>query len=132
MTVGLLLITHNRIGAELLETATRMLGRCPLSAIALPVTVQDDPDQLRAEAVRCAERLDDGGGVLVLTDLFGSTPANIANALKARQQVRVLAGVNLPMLVRVLNYADLELPDLADKALSGGHDGVMNCPGGAP
>jgi PTS system ascorbate-specific IIA component len=127
MSVGLLLITHNRIGAELLETATRMLGRCPLPAIALPVTVQDDPDQISEEARRCAERLDDGAGVLVLTDLYGSTPANIANALQAGPAVRVLSGVNLPMLVRVLNYADLALPALADKALSGGHDGVMQC-----
>jgi len=109
-----------------------MLGSCPLAAIALSVTVQDDPDRLRDEARRCAERLDDGSGVLVLTDLFGSTPANIANALKGRERVRVLAGVNLPMVVRVLNYAGLELPSLAEKALSGGHDGVMNCPGGAP
>jgi PTS system ascorbate-specific IIA component len=132
MSVGLLLITHNRIGAELLETATRMLGRCPLAALALPVTVHDDPDLLREEARRCAERLDDGEGVLVLTDLFGSTPANIANALKARERVQVLAGVNLPMLVRVLNYPELELAALAEKALSGGNDGVMRCPGGPP
>jgi len=132
MSVGLLLITHNRIGAELLETATRMLGRCPLAALSLPVTVHDDPDLLREEARRCAERLDDGQGVLVLTDLFGSTPANIANALKAREGVQVLAGVNLPMLVRVLNYPELELAALAEKALSGGNDGVMRCPGGPP
>lgn len=130
MSVGLLLITHNRIGVELLETATRMLGRCPLAAISLPVTVQDDPDQLREVAERCAKRLDDGSGVLVLTDLFGSTPANIATALGAGERVRVLAGVNLPMLVRVLNYPELELAALADKALSGGRDGVMPCPRG--
>lgn len=127
MSVGLLLITHNRIGVELLETATRMLGRCPLAAISLPVTVQDDPDQLREVAERYAERLDDGSGVLVLTDLFGSTPANIATALGTGERVRVLAGINLPMLVRVLNYPELELAALAEKALSGGRDGVMPC-----
>lgn len=132
MSVGLLLITHNRIGAELLTTATRMLGSCPLSATAMPVSESDDPDRLRAEALRRADALDDGAGVLVLTDLFGSTPANVAAALCANPNVRVLSGVNLPMLVRVLNYHGLGLKDLAEKALSGGQDGVLICPDAAP
>jgi PTS system ascorbate-specific IIA component len=127
MTVGVLLITHNRIGAELLETATRMLGYCPLAAIAIDVHEQDDPDALRRQILECAERLDDGAGLLVLTDLYGSTPANVTDALCSRRRVRVLSGVNLPMLVRVLNYCQLELAPLADKALSGGRDGVFGC-----
>ncbi|MBK1706760.1 PTS sugar transporter subunit IIA [Halochromatium glycolicum] len=128
MTVGVLLITHNRIGAELLETATTMLGRCPLAAIAIEVHEHDDPDALRAEILKCAERLDDGGGLLVLTDLYGSTPANVTDALHRRGHVQVLSGVNLPMLVRVLNYHQLDLGSLAEKALSGGRDGVLGCP----
>lgn len=127
MTVGILLITHNRIGAELLETATRMLGRCPVAAIAIEVREGDDPDALRDQVLRIAERLDDGAGLLVLTDLFGATPTNIADRLCRRSQVRILSGVNLPMLVRALNYRDLELGALAEKALNGGRDGVLGC-----
>lgn len=127
MSVGILLITHNRIGAELLETATCMLGCCPLSAVAIEVHEQDDPDKLRHEILDCAERLDDGAGLLVLTDLYGATPANITDALCSRRDVRILSGVNLPMLVRVLNYCQLELAALAEKALSGGRDGVLGC-----
>jgi PTS system ascorbate-specific IIA component len=127
MSVGLLLITHNRIGAELLETATRMLGRCPLPATALEVTEQDDPNDLGQQARRCVERLDEGAGVLVLTDLYGSTPANVATALGRQCDVCVLSGVNLPMLVRVLNYPALDLAEIADKALSGAHAGVLAC-----
>jgi PTS system ascorbate-specific IIA component len=127
MSVGILLITHNRIGAELLETATCMLGRCPLAAAAIAVREHDDPDALRAEVLRCAQRLDDGSGLLVLTDLYGSTPANVTDALCRHGQVRVLSGVNLPMLVRALNYCQLELGPLAEKALSGGRDGVLGC-----
>jgi PTS system ascorbate-specific IIA component len=127
MSVGLLLITHNRIGVELLETATRMLGCCPLAALAIAVQEQDDPDQLRQRILDSAEHLDDGGGVLVLTDLYGATPTNITDALRGRSRVRVLCGVNLPMLVRVLNYNQLELAPLAEKALSGGRDGVLGC-----
>lgn len=128
MSVGLLLVTHNRIGAELLATATRMLGRCPLPALAIGVRDQDDPDRLQTQLLQAARRVDRGGGLLILTDLYGATPANVANRLQTDSAVVVLSGVNLPMLVRVLNYAELELPALAQKALSGGHDGVLTCP----
>jgi PTS system mannose-specific IIA component len=127
MSVGLLLITHNRIGGELLSTATRMLGCCPLAAEAMAVGEQDDPDELRAAALRAVEILDAGDGVLVLTDLYGSTPYNIAAVLCQRDAVCILSGVNLPMLVRVLNYPGLALAELTEKALSGGHDGVFIC-----
>jgi PTS system ascorbate-specific IIA component len=129
MTVGLLLITHNDIGSALLSTASRMLGRCPLQARTLAVTENCEPDRLRTLAQELAEQIDCGDGVLVLTDIFGSTPANIANALQDVSGRKVLAGVNLSMLVRVLNYPSLSLPDMAAKALSGGRDGILMCPG---
>jgi len=128
MSVGLLLITHNHIGTELLYTATRMLGKCPLAAKAMAVSEQNDPDKLRTEALHHVQLLDQGAGVLVLTDLFGSTPSNVAVFLYAKARVRVLTGVNLPMLVRVLNYPDRDLAQLADKALSGAHAGAFCCP----
>jgi mannose PTS system EIIA component len=127
VSVGLLLITHNGVGAALLGTVTRMLGRRPLRARALAVREESDCDALRTVAFDWAAALDEGDGVLVLTDLFGSTPANIAAALQARTGVRTLSGVNLPMLVRVLNYPDLPLDALAEKAFGGGRDGVMYC-----
>jgi PTS system ascorbate-specific IIA component len=128
MTVGLLLITHNDIGSQLLATASSMLGECPLHARALAVTVDSEPEGLRARAREIAEQIDTGDGVLVLTDMFGSTPSNIANELQIGSKHRVLAGVNLSMVVRVLNYPALSLTDLATKALSGGKDGVLICP----
>ena len=127
MSVSLLVITHNQIGAELLTTVTRMFGRCPLAATAINVTEYDDPEQLQALATRVANELDDGSGLLILTDLFGSTPANVANSIREDHQVRVLAGVNLPMLVRTLNYHSLDLGAIAEKALSGGREGVLLC-----
>jgi PTS system mannose-specific IIA component len=127
MTVALLVITHNRLGTELLQTATSMLGVCPLPADAISVTHDRDPDALLEDARRRAKALDKGDGILVLTDMFGSTPSNIANRLLDRGRTMVVAGVNLPMLVRVLNYPRLSLPELAEKALSGGRDGVLLC-----
>jgi len=129
VSVGLLLITHAGIGAELLEAATGMLGACPLEAKALSVENGDDPELMEQRARACAQELDVGDGVLVLTDLFGSTPANIASGLCELRDTRILSGVNLPMLVRVLNYPQLPLDDMVDKALSGAREGVLLCPG---
>lgn len=128
MSVGLLLITHAGIGAELLAAATRMLGCCPLRAETMAVGNGDDPERMGAQARDCARSLDAGDGVLVLTDLFGSTPANIAAGLCGQGRTRILTGVNLPMLVRVLNYPELSLDAIANKALSGARDGVLECP----
>jgi PTS system ascorbate-specific IIA component len=127
MSVGLLLITHGDIGAALLTTARRMFGVCPLAADAMAVRNEADAEQLRNDARRRVEALNCGDGVLVLTDMYGSTPANIAASLQCLPGVRALAGVNLPMLVRVFNYPTLGVDDLMDKALGGGSEGVMRC-----
>ena len=127
MSCGLLIITHNQIGDALLETATNMLGFCPLLAHTLAVTPECNPDQLREQAQFYARELNQGDGVLVLTDMFGSTPSNIATALGKEGEVSVVSGINLPMLVRVMNYPHLSLDRLTSKALSGGRDGILDC-----
>lgn len=129
MSVGLLLITHGDIGTSLLATATRILGgTCPVAARALAVTDETQRDQLQADARRLALEVDGGEGVLVLADLYGSTPANIACSLQGdAAMIRIVAGLNLPMLVRAMNYANLPLVELAHKAEAGGRDGVLIC-----
>ncbi len=127
MAVGLLIVTHGRIGAELLNTATSVLGFCPLQTAFLEVSQKVEPEKLLHEAQRLCDELNCGQGVLVLTDMFGSTPSNVANRLLDHPQVQVVAGVNLPMLVRVLNYPGLNLYEMVNKALSGGHDGILFC-----
>lgn len=125
--IGLLIITHNNVGAELIKTATTMLGVCPVMAAVLSVTPESDPDAMLYEARHLVAGLNGGAGVLVLTDMYGSTPSNIAAHFVNEEQVKVIAGINLPMLVRVLNYPQLDLDQLADKALSGGRDGILLC-----
>ncbi len=127
MTIGLLIVAHDQLGPALLDTASSTLGYCPLTTQILPVSRDQDPEALRAEAARLATGLDSGDGVLVLTDMYGSTPSNIACSLVDRPNVRVIAGANLPMLIRVFNYPGLPLDELAQKAVTGGHDGVMLC-----
>jgi PTS system mannose-specific IIA component len=132
MSVGVLIITHEGIGSSVLEAAIRMLGGCPLRAETLPVALEADTEALRHLAGRRADALDDGDGVLVLTDLYGSTPSNIAASLATRGAVRIVSGLNLPMLVRVLNYPTEDLPTLADKAVSGGNRGILLCGARSP
>lgn len=127
MKVGLLIIAHDRLGPALMETATGTLGHCPLRARVLSVARDCDPEEMRRRAAQEADELDQGAGVLVLTDMFGSTPGNVACSLLDRPNLRVVAGVNLPMLIRVFNYPDLDLETLLHKAVSGGADGVVLC-----
>ncbi|WP_290636930.1 PTS sugar transporter subunit IIA [Aquisalimonas sp.] len=125
MSVGILLVTHNRIGWELLETAKETLGFCPLQTQTLDVLQDMDPAEMMRRAREIVDELDDGDGVLVLTDAYGSTPSNVAASLAGDQRITVVAGVNLPMLLRIFNYPGLRLTELADKALTGGQDGVL-------
>jgi len=127
MAVSILTVTHGKVGHELLATAKSMLGTLPITCKTLSVSATSKPDKIFDKARDLCDELDKGDGVLVLTDIFGSTPSNVCNRLGEVAHVRVLAGLNLPMLIRVMNYPDLDLPKLAAKALSGAHDGIIDC-----
>ncbi len=124
MGVGVLIISHDGVGPALLGTATLMLGNCPLQTKLLTASQDCEPDQLTEDAVEQIAVLDTGKGVLVLTDLYGSTPCNIAQNLTSQRHVHVVSGLNLSMLIRVLNYPKLALEELSEKAVSGGKDGI--------
>lgn len=128
MSVTLLMITHQPFGADLLRVATAILGDRPQGVDAMDV-VNDVPCEILIEEARQhLERLDEGDGILVMTDLYGSTPANVAVALLAQHdRLRVIAGLNLPMLLRAITYSSLDLDGVAEKALQGGRDGVLLC-----
>jgi PTS system mannose-specific IIA component len=125
MKTGLLLITHGNIGRDMLDTVTDILGNCPLPAEAIAVHPSDDPELLFEAASRLASELDQGDGVLVLTDLFGSTPSNIATRLTNTHNLRVISGANIPMLLRIFNYPDLAMEALCEKATNGAHNGII-------
>jgi len=124
MSVGVLIISHDGIGPALLGTATLMLDDCPLQTKLLTASRDCDPDQLTEDAIEQISALDTGEGVLILTDLFGSTPCNIAQNLASQRHVHVVSGLNLSMLIRIFNYPKLTLEELSDKAVSGGKDGI--------
>lgn len=126
MSVGILLITHSGIGGALLNVAHGTFGQLPLEISQLSVSRDPEPELLIAKAAFLVRKLDTGDGVLVLTDMFGSTPSNVSQGLQQQGfAIRVIAGLNLPMLFRILNYPHLSLTQLAHKAISGGKEGIF-------
>ena len=127
--IGILLITHGTLGESLIHCASHVLNKRPSRLKQLSITAQDDPYNLLPQARNLVKELDDGGGVLVLTDMYGGSPANIGAKLIVPGKVEGVAGVNLPMLIRVLTYRDKPLTTIVTKAVSGGCDGVVRMPG---
>ncbi len=125
MSVGVLLVTHEKIGAALIEAARHVLTRLPLHVESVEIGADTDPETALLNTANLGRRLEQSDGILVLTDLFGATPCNVALRLhKAGLNTRCVSGLNLPMLLRVLNYAERPLSELAEIAVCGGRDGV--------
>ena len=128
MSVGILLVTHEAIGAQLIEVAASIINqpaRRP-SLVAVPADLEPELLGSYADMIRDAMReLDSGQGVLVLTDLYGATPDNLARHFANELPARVVSGINLPMLLRVLNYAHQPLAQLCETATAGGLNGVI-------
>lgn len=124
MSVGLLIMTHSNIGKSLYDTAIAVIGKTTLPTSILVASMDCDTDKMLQQVRTELEKLDNGQGVLILTDMYGATPSNLVSELLTPKRVLV-SGINLPMLVRVMNYPELELNDLAEKAISGGQDGIL-------
>ena len=123
--IGILIVSHGAFGESLIHSASHVLGRRPVYLRQLGVTVHDDPEALLPVAEDLIRYLDQGQGVLVLTDIYGATPSNIAAKLLKPGKVEGIAGVNLPMLIRALTYREEPLEVALEKALSGASEGVM-------
>ena len=127
MSVGILLITHEGIGHALVAVVTRLLRKLPLETAAFEVPFDGDVDALLPQASAALRKVDGGDGVLVLTDLYGATPSNIAAKLaRLGTPVRRVSALSLPMLLRVMNYADLPLDELPAVAAAGARNGVIH------
>ena len=126
--IGILIITHGTLGESLIHCASHVLNKRPPRLKQLGVTAQDDPTLLLPQARALAKELDEGAGVLILSDMYGGTPSNLASKLVAPGKIEAVAGVSLPMLIRVLTYRDRDLQTIVTKAISGGCEGVIRVP----
>jgi mannose PTS system EIIA component len=123
--IGILVIAHGNLGEALIQCATHVLGKQPERVANIAVAGRTDPDTLLDQAEQSITALDDGHGVLILTDMVGGTPSNVATRAIVPGRVEVVSGVSLPMLVRALTYRNGSLAALVAKAISGGRDGVV-------
>lgn len=123
--IGILILAHSRLGDALIDCATHIMGAVPPALATLTVTAKDDPVDMLQQAQQLVAALDTGHGVLILTDMFGATPSNIACRLLDPGQVEGVSGVNLPMLMRALTYRTQPLAMVASKAQTGGQAGVL-------
>ena len=130
MTVGILVVTHEQLGAQLVAIADAILGNEMTSLTCVSVPANISPQQLGKYADTIRDSMiaqDNGAGVLVLTDVYGATPDNLARYFGEQCNARVVSGVNLPMLLRVLNYSRQPLPQLCNTAIAGARTGIQQC-----
>ena len=98
--IGLVLVTHGRLAEEFVTAMVHVVG--PQERVAtIAIGPDDDMEERRADIAAAIEAVDGGRGVIVLTDLFGGTPSNLAISLMQRGRIEVIAGMNLPMLIRL-------------------------------
>ena len=125
MSVGVLLLTHEAMGDALIETARHLLGRISLRVDAFSIPPGSDTDFAMTSAAARVRKLDSGDGVLVLTDVYGATPSNVIDKIQPLGvKIRRVSGLSLPMLLRVLNYSEQNLAELAQTAADGARAGV--------
>jgi PTS system ascorbate-specific IIA component len=128
MSVGILLVTHEEIGAQIVTVCDAICKHreTPVAMVSVPADLRPEVLGKYADMIRTAMlEQDSGDGLLVLTDVYGATPDNLARYFSTECNARVISGINLPMLLRVLNYADQPLEQLCQTALTGGIKGVQ-------
>ncbi|MCY7312810.1 MAG: PTS sugar transporter subunit IIA [Pseudoxanthomonas sp.] len=126
MACGILLVTHPGVGTSILAVATALLRQLPLKTEAFEVPLDAELDYLLPQASAALRRVDGGEGVLVLTDLYGASPSNLAEQLaRLGTPVRRVSALSLPMLLRVMNYAEQGLDQLPATAAAGTRNGAI-------
>ena len=126
--IGVLVVAHGPLGKSLGDALAHVLGAPPAQFAVIEFAPGDDPTAVLPQARAALAGVDTGDGVLVLCDLYGASPCNLAMKLADPGRVEVVAGVNLPMLVRSFTYRDRPMDVLLRKAVSGGCDGVVHVP----
>jgi len=129
--IGILLVTHGTLGESLIQCACHVLNKRPVLVAQIGVCAQDGPLDMLPHIKRLLATIDEGDGVIILTDIYGATPSNIAMKLLEPGRVEAISGANVPMLLRVLTYRDKEdIQTVITKAIAGACEGVLHLKGG--
>jgi PTS system ascorbate-specific IIA component len=122
--VGILLLTHAPLGQAFIAAATHVFRGVPVQTEAIDVLADQDPEEIKKLAQQAIARINDGSGVLVITDVMGGTPSNCTLQLCVPGEIEVIAGISLPMLLRAITYRHNTLDVVLEMALSGGQNGA--------
>ncbi len=118
--IGMVLVTHGRLAEELIAATEHVMGKQENIA-AVCIGPDDDMEQRRQDILKCVEQVDTGNGTILLTDMFGGTPSNLAISVMEKAKIEVIAGVNLPMLIRLATVRDTQsMQDAASSAQEAG------------
>lgn len=123
--IGILLLTHAPLGNAFIEAATHVFRGRPARMEAIDVRADQDTVEVNRLAQAAIARIDDGSGVLVITDVMGGTPSNCTLRLCDPGHIEVIAGISLPMLLRALTYRNDTLDVVLEMALAGGQSGAV-------
>jgi PTS system mannose-specific IIA component len=122
--IGVVVVTHVDYGRAMLDAAATILGTLE-DCVSIDVDIKQGPEEMVKRIEAAADSVDNGAGVLILTDMFGGTPTNVSLSLLGSRQVEVITGVNLPMLLKVLSNRSGDLSHLAEDAKSAGCQGIV-------
>ena len=124
--IGILLITHGELGKSLIDCATHVLGDKPKLLDSLTIENDCAHENMYKEISEKINLLNQGDGVLILTDIFGATPCNIITKIIEPGKVNAIAGVNLSMLIRSISYRHESFDALITKAIEGAKNGIIH------
>lgn len=123
--VGILILTHGELGRQLIATAKLIGINSETNLEALSIDPSDSPEALRDQIAKKIKKMNSGGGVLILTDLFGGTPTNLSLSFLEEGKVEVVTGLNLPMLIKAINSRNLDLVTLAKSTCEAGKENIF-------
>ncbi len=126
MTTWILLVTHPQIGKAMASVIGQVFSPLPLPLLAFDAPMDGNHDQCNAEIEKALSDIHPIGHILMLTDIEGATPSNVASRLCAHYPIDLISGLNLPMLFKLMNYPNAKPSELVDMALAGAQSGIKH------
>lgn len=124
MSVALLLVSHEGIASNLLETASSIVNDRPVNMAYVEVPMDAPTDEIRQSIQNKLSQFDQDKEVLILTDIYGGTPSNLASCFISNKNIQLVSGLNLAMIIKAINYRTLPLDELIEKIIQGGRDSI--------
>jgi len=124
MSVALLLVSHNGIASNLLNTASSIVNDRPTNIAYVEVPMDASVDTIKLNIQKKLEQFDQSKEVLILTDIYGATPSNIASCFISNKNIQLVSGLNLAMIIKAINYRSLPLTELVEKIIQGGRQSI--------